>query len=179
MHFVRKNEEKFYCLSLGSGTKRTFERFERVGKKHQPGVPFGYFRLKDEQSPNGNRYAYKYAENARLHLVKALNKKGEELAVLNCYEGLRNCLEHCSIFSVGSMSVTYRRIVNHSPWLMQADLTPSFSIEPSHGTPTKYSWGNRTLLKKYQFDKNILDVRFAYPLWAGNLKRNTHLSRRC
>lgn len=149
--FARGIENKHYHLLLGSGTRRIFERYERIGEKHQPGVPIGKFRLIEENTPNGNKYLYSYDSHKNLKEVKAINSRGFELANLKCNTVCTDATFNKTVFSIGNMSVAYTgKLASNS----------TFLIEPSQGMTTLYEREGFFLLRKYQNGRQILKVNF-------------------
>lgn len=80
--FLKKGEDKFYLLRHGSRVDRIFSRAERAGKHHKKGASLGEFHLEEEKHPNGNSLQYSYS-NENLNEVKAVNRSGEVLEILN------------------------------------------------------------------------------------------------
>lgn len=130
--FIHK-DEKTYRLILGSGVKRTFERYKRKGGKHS-GVSVGKFRLMEEKTPNGNRFTYQYKKKDHLKSVQAKNQNGLLLATLT-----RSVSNRKTVWSVGDMNVTYA-----------SKGKDGMSITPSHGVP---SWYENEKVWQFAFKK--------------------------
>ncbi len=85
---IRRNDDKSYMLTHGSGINRIFVTHKKVdeeGKtteKKFKKAPIGQFYLKSEHHPNGNCLHYRY-EDDKLKRVKAVNQANQLLARLS------------------------------------------------------------------------------------------------
>ena len=133
--FCRKRGKRNLTLRYGTHLERVFHRYS--GKGNYDGVPFGKFRLEEEQHPNGNRLTYSYMSNGQLHMIRAFSRTHQFLG-------------HVQVTQKDDVT-TWRNHFSRVHYRFFYKDRQLISVSPSHGIKVCYNYDSKKQISRKWF----------------------------